>query len=164
MGYSEIDSYPKLPIGAHIPTPYDPFMQDSGDHGSTSFTASDTRKTTTNPLRHSVLNVIRKLADHHTTTHTPSAEALKNGTNYLLTDQTVFVTHEPCVMCSMALLHSRVKEVVYLYPMPKTGGCGGCACLPNLKGVNHRFGILQWKLDMWGQKDPKIEICDTVDS
>jgi tRNA-specific adenosine deaminase 3 len=48
-------------------------------------------------------------------------------------------------MCSMALLHSRVKEVFYLIPMEQTGGCGGLACLPKLDGVNHRFGICMWK-------------------
>lgn len=47
----------------------------------------------------------------------------------------------------MALLHSRVKEVFYLVPMPKTGGCGGIACIPSLKGVNHRFSIAVWKAD-----------------
>jgi tRNA-specific adenosine deaminase 3 len=45
----------------------------------------------------------------------------------------------------MALLHSRVKEVYYLIPMQRTGGCGGLACLPKLDGVNHRFGICHWK-------------------
>jgi tRNA-specific adenosine deaminase 3 len=50
-------------------------------------------------------------------------------------------------MCSMALIHSRVKEIFYLYPMAQTGGCGGVACLPTLKGVNHRFGIGQWKAE-----------------
>ena len=69
----------------------------------------------------------------------------RNGSNYLLTDQTFFITHEPCIMCSMALLHSRVKEVIYLFPMSKTGGCGGSTCLPTLKGVNHQFTIFQWK-------------------
>ena len=48
-------------------------------------------------------------------------------------------------MCTMALLHSRVKEVFFLYPMAKTGGCGGAACVPALKGVNHRFSIGIWK-------------------
>jgi len=48
-------------------------------------------------------------------------------------------------MCSMALLHSRVKEVFYIVPMPQTGGCGGSACLPALKGVNHRYSIAQWR-------------------
>jgi tRNA-specific adenosine deaminase 3 len=70
-----------------------------------------------------------------------------NGSNYLLTSLTLFVTHEPCIMCSMALLHSRVKEVIYLSPMPATGGCGGAACLPRLDNVNHRFGITRWKME-----------------
>jgi len=48
-------------------------------------------------------------------------------------------------MCTMALLHSRVKKVFYMYAMPKTGGCGGAACVPALKGVNHRFTIAIWK-------------------
>ena len=50
-------------------------------------------------------------------------------------------------MCSMALIHSRVKEVFYLYPMDKTGGCGGVTCLPTLEGVNHRFKICRWKAE-----------------
>jgi len=44
----------------------------------------------------------------------------------------------------MALLHSRVKDVVFLYSMAETGGCGSLTCLPTLKGVNHRFNIMQW--------------------
>ncbi|KZT27392.1 hypothetical protein NEOLEDRAFT_1088973 [Neolentinus lepideus HHB14362 ss-1] len=75
----------------------------------------------------------------------------RNGIRYLLTSLTLFTTHEPCIMCSMALLHSRVKEVLYLYPMEKTGGCGGATCLPRLEGVNHRFGIGVWK--NFGGKD-----------
>ena len=52
--------------------------------------------------------------------------------------------------------------MVYLYPMPKTGGCGGCACLPTLKGVNHRFGILRWKLDEFSEKP--IDLDETKDA
>ncbi|KAJ7069863.1 cytidine deaminase-like protein [Mycena amicta] len=118
----------ELPIAAFIPS-------------EPSFIAHDTRQSTAHPLRHAVLNAIRKLADHHASEPASS----ENGQNYLLTSLTLFTTHEPCIMCSMALLHSRVKEVFFLVPMHKTGGCGGATCLPLLPGVNHRFSICRWK-------------------
>ncbi|KAG5648305.1 hypothetical protein DXG03_004877 [Asterophora parasitica] len=89
----------------------------------------------------------------------------RNGSNYLLTSLTVFTTYEPCIMCSMALIHSRAKEVVYLKAMPRTGGCGGAACLPTLKGVNHRFGICVWKEDgggSWGGRE--LYVDENVDA
>lgn len=64
----------------------------------------------------------------------------------------------------MALLHSRVKEVVYIQPMGKTGGCGGLACLPVLKGVNHRFGILRWKADLVDDPDEILVLDDGIDA
>lgn len=70
-------------------------------------------------------------------------------------------------MCSMALLHSRVKEVFYLVPMPKTGGCGSVACLPALKGVNHRYNIGRWKDCEFGMglaEEAGIVIDDDVDA
>jgi tRNA-specific adenosine deaminase 3 len=89
------------------------------------------------------MNLVRDVASVST-----SAEASgegRNGQHYLLTSRTLFTSHEPCIMCSMALVHSRVKDVFYIYPMSKTGGCGGSTCVPGLKGVNHRFGIWRWK-------------------
>ncbi|KAL1677914.1 hypothetical protein EV122DRAFT_213210 [Schizophyllum commune] len=74
-----------------------------------------------------------------------ASPAAQNGQDYLLTGLTLYLTHEPCIMCSMALLHSRVKEVIYLISMNATGGCGGATCLPWLQGVNHRFRIGRWK-------------------
>jgi tRNA-specific adenosine deaminase 3 len=65
-------------------------------------------------------------------------------------------------MCSMALLHSRVKDVFYLYPMSKTGGCGGSTCVPGLKGVNHRFGIWKWKAP--GTLGTPLQVEDTLDA
>jgi tRNA-specific adenosine deaminase 3 len=128
------------------------------------------------------MNVIRQIADARarsgdaaeppTHTSTPgdaeendSAPPLNaNGTNYLLTARTLFTTHEPCIMCSMALLHSRVKEVVYLLPMRATGGCGGGTCVPALPGVNHRFGICRWTEDAVLEAEAGLQVDASVDA
>ncbi|KAG6874780.1 hypothetical protein C0992_006581 [Termitomyces sp. T32_za158] len=164
----------ELPIAAHVAVPYGATASCSLDMA---FTACDTRQSTAHPLRHAVINVIRKMADHQAASSTPArtetpsqrsttpdsgdAEA-RNGANYLLTSLTVFTTHEPCIMCSMALIHSRVKEIVYLFKMPRTGGCGGAACLPTLKGVNHRFGIAHWNDDL--SAGVHLDVGDTIDA
>lgn len=156
-------SFYQLPIGVYVP----PSFKETGQT-PVAFDAHDTRHTAEHPLRHAVLNVIRRIAECRaseptvdsikvTGTSTISGSAQdpithasgsQNGNHYLLTSLTLFTTHEPCIMCSMALLHSRVKEVFYLIPMERTGGCGSVACLPMLEGVNHRFGISQWKQEV----------------
>lgn len=49
------------------------------------------------------------------------AQALQN---YRLLDTTLYVTLEPCVMCAAALLHARVKRVVFGAYDPKAGAAG----------------------------------------
>ncbi|KAG7088554.1 hypothetical protein E1B28_012536 [Marasmius oreades] len=136
----------ELPVAAYVPPT---FHEEDG-----AFIGRDTRTSTQHPLRHAVLNLVRALADNQgvqkSSPQTPvegvATPGSRNGSNYLLNSRTIFLTHEPCVMCSMALLHSRVKEVFYLLPMRTTGGCGGLVCLPTLQGVNHRFEIFRWTL------------------
>ena len=45
--------------------------------------------------------------------------------NYRLLDTELYVTLEPCPMCVGAMLHARVKRVIYAATDPKTGALGG---------------------------------------
>ena len=61
--------------------------------------------------------------------------------DWRLEGATVFVTKEPCPMCSGALLMSRVKRVCYAVADPKMGCLGGAANLNDLPQVNHHLEI-----------------------
>ena len=67
------------------------------------------------------------ISDHDPTAHAEivalraAAQALGN---YRLDGCELFVTLEPCAMCSGAMLHSRLKRVVFGAPDPKTGAAG----------------------------------------
>ena len=58
--------------------------------------------------------------------------------NYRLTDATLYVTVEPCVMCTGAALHARVAEVVYGAPDPKAGAVESLHRLFDDPRLNHR--------------------------
>jgi|SRR5215510_123073 len=62
--------------------------------------------------------------------------------NYRLIDATVYVTVEPCLMCVGALVHARVREVVYGAPEPKTGALDSTVRGLDVPGLNHRFSVV----------------------
>lgn len=68
------------------------------------------------------------------------------GSKWLI-DASVYVTIEPCSMCSGALVLARVKELVYGADDPKTGACGSVFNIIDNKCLNHRVhvrkGVLQ---------------------
>ena len=61
--------------------------------------------------------------------------------DWRLEGATVYVTKEPCPMCSGALLMSRVKRVCYAVPDPKMGCLGGATNLNDLPRINHHFEL-----------------------
>src|SRR5436190_8872354 len=64
------------------------------------------------------------IASHDPTAHAEvmalRAAAAAAG-NYRLTDATLYVTVEPCLMCVGAMVHARIALVVYGAPEPKAG-------------------------------------------
>jgi tRNA(adenine34) deaminase len=61
--------------------------------------------------------------------------------DWRLEGATIFVTKEPCPMCSGALVMARVKRVCFAVPDPKMGCLGGAANLNELPRSNHHFEI-----------------------
>jgi tRNA(adenine34) deaminase len=68
-------------------------------------------------------------------------DAARQAGNYRLTDATVYVTVEPCLMCVGALVHARVREVVYGAAEPKTGALVSTVRALDTPGLNHRFAV-----------------------
>ncbi|MFM2085625.1 MAG: hypothetical protein RLZZ237_494 [Pseudomonadota bacterium] len=68
------------------------------------------------------------------------AAAEKLG-NYRLPGCVLYVTLEPCVMCSGAMLHARLSRVVFGASDPKTGACGSVLNLFEQAALNHQTAI-----------------------
>jgi tRNA(adenine34) deaminase len=75
-------------------------------------------------------------------------EAARALGNYRLTDATVYVTVEPCLMCVGALVHARVHEVVYGAAEPKTGALVSAVRALDQPGLNHRFEVTGGVLEL----------------
>jgi tRNA(adenine34) deaminase len=81
--------------------------------------------------------------------HDPSAHAemvaLRDASqrlgNYRLTDCDLYVTLEPCVMCSGAIFHARIRHVIYGASDPKTGVAGSVMNLYDVKPLNHHADV-----------------------
>jgi tRNA(adenine34) deaminase len=58
--------------------------------------------------------------------------------NYRLVDTTMYVTLEPCLMCLGALVHARVKRLVFGAHDAKRGATGSAFKLANTDFLNHR--------------------------
>ncbi|KAK5661522.1 hypothetical protein OQA88_11426 [Cercophora sp. LCS_1] len=148
------------------------------EHGKTGCTG--------NPMAHSVLRAISMVAqklvraeDRKTETHMepilefeafqdrPLLEDEKKvfdldhpcPDGYLCHGLEMYLTHEPCVMCSMAILHSRMGKVVFRHRMPLTGGLSSedrGSDHPSLNGADGGRGLglfwrreLNWSLVAW---------------
>jgi tRNA(adenine34) deaminase len=86
----------------------------------------------------------RPITDHDPTAHAEIV-ALRHAAqllgNYRLPECEVYVTLEPCAMCAMALLHARVKRVVYGAQDPKAGAAGSVIDVFGTAALNHHTRV-----------------------
>ena len=87
----------------------------------------------------------RNIADHDPSAHAEIVAMRRAGQvlrNYRLVGCTLYVTLEPCAMCAMAVVHSRVARVVFGAFDPKTGAAGSVFDLLTDARHNHRVDVL----------------------
>lgn len=86
----------------------------------------------------------RPIASNDPTAHA-EIEALRAGGqvigSYRLTDTTLYVTLEPCAMCAAAIVHARVRRLVFGAWDPRAGAAGSIVDVFTLPGLNHRVDV-----------------------
>jgi len=81
--------------------------------------------------------------------HDPSAHAemiamraaAQSLNNYRLLDTTLYVTLEPCAMCAGAMVHARLKRLVFAATDPKAGAAGSIFNIVQHSALNHRLSV-----------------------
>lgn len=84
------------------------------------------------------------VASHDPTAHAEVValrDAARHVGNYRLTDATLYVTVEPCMMCVGAMVHARIGVVVYGAAEPKAGALGSAQRAHEAPGLNHRLTV-----------------------
>ena len=62
--------------------------------------------------------------------------------DWRLTDCDLYVTKEPCAMCAGALVHTRIRRVIFGCADPAAGAAGSIINLLQMPGFNHRCDVV----------------------
>jgi len=90
--------------------------------------AHNVREKTGNPLGHAELLLLQKLTEE--------------SEDWRFEGVTIYVTCEPCIMCTGAMLQARVSRVVFGCLDPKAGACGSLYNLAEDDRLNHQIEIV----------------------
>jgi tRNA(adenine34) deaminase len=86
----------------------------------------------------------RNIADHDPTAHAEIVALRQAGAtvgNHRLGDCELFATIEPCPMCAGALVHARIKRLIYGADDPKAGAVHSVMQLLNHPQLNHKMEV-----------------------
>ena len=113
----------EVPIGAVI----------CGDDGAILAQSHNQVITRADPTAHAEILVLR--------------QACRTAGNYRLPGTTLYVTVEPCPMCMGAIVHARVKRIVFGAHDQKWGAAGSLYNLPADTRLNHRVEVVSGILE-----------------
>jgi len=86
----------------------------------------------------------RVIADSDPTAHAETVALRAAGhalANYRLEGCDLYTTLEPCAMCAGAILHARIRRLIYATRDPKAGACGTVLSVLNHPSLNHRVDV-----------------------
>jgi tRNA(adenine34) deaminase len=86
----------------------------------------------------------RNIVDHDPSAHAEVIALREAGAalgNHRLGDCELFVTIEPCVMCAGAMVHARIRRLVFGADDPKAGAVHSVMHVLNHPALNHRIEI-----------------------
>lgn len=94
-------------------------------------------------------NIIARASNAPISTHDPSAHAeiralrmaAQTLKNYRLAECELYVTLEPCIMCAGAMMHARIRRLIYGAYDPKTGACGSVMNVFLERKLNHHTEV-----------------------
>lgn len=88
----------------------------------------------------------RNLLDRDATAHAEIValrEAGRTIGNHRLLDCDLYCTIEPCAMCAGAMVHARIRRLVYGAADPKAGAAGSVLAVINHPQLNHKIEVTQ---------------------
>jgi tRNA(Arg) A34 adenosine deaminase TadA len=110
----------------------------------------DTRVSSQNPVNHSVISALDLLA-------ITSRHQRYRGKHYA-SGYDFYTTHEPCMMCCMAMLHSRVRRCIFWKEMPYTGA----KSLGWNKELTHKFMVFQFVGGNGEEEITEVEVQEGI--
>lgn len=110
------------------------------------------------PLDHSIMTGIKLVAEKER-----ASDDRSDTGAYLCLNYDVYTTHEPCSMCAMALIHSRIKRCIFLQPMEHTGclrsSSGDSYSMHDNRLLNSKYEVFQWLGEEYKTPDIDPKIC-----